>query len=122
MMSTNYNRGDVGIVPFTSATSDGALQKALPALVTPDPLVEGRFDDLITVGITPRIVETPKETEHRIVRWAEDFKHSGLIKTSVIWCEHIMTVPRGLVTRLFGHVPDETIKKIDKKLNWGVFK
>ena len=72
MMSTNYNRGDVGIVPFTFVTSVGALQKALPALVTHDFLIEGRFDGLIAVGITSRIVETP-ETEYKIVKWTEDF-------------------------------------------------
>jgi mRNA-degrading endonuclease toxin of MazEF toxin-antitoxin module len=34
----------------------------------------------------------------------------------IISCEYIMTVPRGLVARKLGHLPDETIKKIDKKL------
>ena len=72
-MSTNYNRGDVGIVPFPFVTSDGALQKALPALIPSNHPIDGRFDDLITVGITSRIVETPEETEYKIVKWAEDF-------------------------------------------------
>ena len=74
------------------------------------------------VGITSRIVETPKEMECKIVEGTENFKHSGLIKTPVVRCEHIMTVSRGLVARPFGHLPDETIKKIDKALNWEVFK
>jgi len=103
-MSTNYNRGDVGVVPFTFVTSDGALQKALPALIPPDPPIEGCFDDLITVGITSLIVETPKETEYTIVVLTGDFKYSWLIKTLVVWCEYIMTVPRGLVTRLFSGI------------------
>jgi len=115
-MSTNYNRGDVVIVPFPFVTSEGASQKARPALIISDHSIVRRFEDLIMVGITSRIVKNMKETEYRIVRGTEDFKYSGLIKTSVVRCEYIMTVPRGLVARRLGHLPDKTMKKIDKKL------
>ena len=115
-MSTNYNRGDIVIVPFPFVTSEGASQKARPALIISDHSIDGRFGDLIMVGITSRIVKNMKETEYRIVRGTEDFKYSGLIKTSVVRCEYIMTVPRGLVARRLGHLPDKTMKKIDKKL------
>jgi mRNA interferase MazF len=112
----NYNRGDVVIVPFPFVTSEGALQKARPALIISDHSIDRRFDDLIMVGIISRIVKDMKKTEYRIVEGTEDFKYSGLIKTSVVRCEYIMTVPQGLVARKLGHLPDETIKKIDKKL------
>ncbi len=115
-MSTNYNRGDIVIVPFPFVTSEGASQKARPALIISDHSIVRRFEDLIMVGITSRIVKNMKETEYRIVRGTEDFKYSGLIKTSVVRCEYIMTVPRGLVARRLGHLPDKTMKKIDKKL------
>ena len=112
----NYNRGDVVIVPFPFVTSEGASQKARPALIISDHSIDRRFNDLIMVGITSRIVEYLKETEYRIVEGTEDFKYSGLIKTSVVRCEYIMTVPRGLVARRLGHLPNKTMKKIDKKL------
>ncbi|MEA1869836.1 MAG: type II toxin-antitoxin system PemK/MazF family toxin [Euryarchaeota archaeon] len=112
----NYNRGDVVIVPFPFVTSEGALQKARPALIISDHSIDRRFDDLIMVGITSRIVGDLKETEYMIVEGTEDFKYSGLIKTSVVRCEYIMTVPSGVVARRLGHIPDETMKKIDKKL------
>ncbi len=115
-MSTNYNRGDVVIVPFPFVTSEGASQKARPALIISDHSIVRRFEDLIMLGITSRIVKNMKETEYRIVRGTEDFKYSGLIKTSIVRCEYIMTVPRGLVARRLGHLPDKTMKKIDKKL------
>ena len=116
----NYNRGDVVIVPFPFVTSEGASQKARPALIISDHSIDRRFDDLIMVGITSRIVKNLKETEYKIVEGTEDFKYSGLIKTSVVRCEYIMTVPRGLVARKLGHLPDETKKKIDKKLKLGL--
>ena len=115
-MSTNYNRGDVVIVPFPFVTSEGASQKARPTLIISDHTIDRRFDDLIMIGITSRIVKDLKETEYMIVEGTEDFKYSGLIKTSVVRCEYIMTVPRGLAARRLGHLPDETMQKIDEKL------
>ncbi len=115
-MSTNYNRGDVVIVPFPFVTSEGASQKARPALIISDHSIDRRFEDLIMVGITSRTVKNLKEMEYRIVSGTEDFKYSGLIKTSVVRCDYIMTVPRGIVARRLGHLPDKTMKKIDKKL------
>ena len=115
-MSTNYDRGDVVIVPFPFVTSEGALQKARPVLIISDHTIDRRFDDLIMVGITSRIVEDLKETEYRIVLGTEAFKHSGLAKTSVVRCEYIMTVPRRLVARRLGRLSEETMREIDKKL------
>jgi len=115
-MSTNYDRGDVVIVPFPFVTSEGATQKARPALIISDNSIERRFDDLIMVGITSRIVEDLKETEYRIVEGTEAFKSSGLAKTSVVRCEYIMTMPRRLVARRLGHLHDETMMEVDKKL------
>jgi mRNA interferase MazF len=115
-MSINYNRGDVVIVPFPFVTSEGALQKARPALIISDHSIDRRFEDLIMVGITSRIVEDLKETEYMIAEGTEAFKYSGLTKTSVVRCEYIMTVPRRLVARRLGHLPDETMKEVDKRL------
>jgi len=113
-MFTNYDRGDVVVVPFPFVTSEGASQKARPALIISDHSIDRRFDDLIMVGITSRIVENLKETEYRIAEGTEAFKYSCLVKTSVVRCEYIMTVPRRLVARR--HLPDETMKEIDKRL------
>jgi len=115
-MSTNYDRGDVVIVPFPFVTSGGASQKARPALIISDHSIDRRFEDLIMVGITSRVVEDLKETEYRIIEGTEAFKHSGLAKTSVVRCEYIMTVPRRLIARRLGRLPDETMKEVDKRL------
>ena len=112
----NYDRGDVVVVPFPFVTSEGASQKARPALIISDYTIDRRFDDLIMIGITSRIVENLKETEYRIVEGTEAFKHSGLAKTSAVRCEYIMTVPRRLVARRLGRLPEETMREIDKRL------
>lgn len=112
----NYDRGDVVIVLFPFVTSEGASQKARPALIISDHSIERRFDDLIMIGITSRIVEDPKETEYRIVEETESFKASGLAKTSIVRCEYIMTVLRRLVARRLGRLPNDTMKEIDRRL------
>jgi len=91
-------------------------RKARPALIISDHSIDRRFDDLIMVGITSRIVEDLKETEYMIVEGTEAFKSSGLAKTSVVRCEYIMTVPRRLVARRLGRLPEETMMEADKRL------
>ena len=108
----NYDRGDVVIVPFPFVTPEGASQKARPALIISDHSIDKRFEDLIMVGITSRVVEDLKDTEYRIVEGTEAFKHSGLAKASVVRCEYVMTVPRRLVARRLGRLPDETMKEL----------
>jgi len=115
-MFINYDRGDVVIIPFPFVTSEGVSQKARPVLIISDHSIDRRFDDLIMVGITSRVVEDLKETEYRIVEGTEAFKSSGLAKTSVVRCEYIMTVPRKLVARRLGRLPDEIMAEVDKRL------
>jgi len=112
----NYDRGDVVLVPFPFVTSKGTSKKARPALIISDHSIDRRFEDLIMVGITSRIVEDIKETEYMIIEGTEAFKSSGLAKTSVVRCEFIMTVPRRLVARRLGRLLDETMKEIDNRL------
>jgi len=112
----NYDRGDVVIIPFPFVTSEGASQKARPTLIISDHSIDRRFWDLIMAGITSRIVEDLKETEYMIAEGTKDFESSGLVKTSVVRCEYIMTVPERLVARKLGRLPDETMAEIDKKL------
>jgi len=39
----NYDRGDVVIIPFPFVTSEGVSQKARPALIISDHLIDRRF-------------------------------------------------------------------------------
>ena len=112
----NYDRGDVVIVPFPFVTSEGASQKARPALIISDLSIDRRFEDLIMVGITSRIEKDQKETEYRIAEGTEAFKYSGLAKTSVVRCEYVMTLPRRIVARKRGRLPDGTMNERDKGL------
>jgi mRNA-degrading endonuclease toxin of MazEF toxin-antitoxin module len=104
----NYKRGDVVILPFPFVTPDGTMQKARPALVISDHSIRRRFDDLILVGITSRRLDDVTEADY--------FEQSGLKKSSVVRCEYLMTVPKSLVTRKLGQLPNDIMKSIDKRI------
>ena len=112
----NCKRGDVVIVPFPFVTSEGAMQKARPALVVSNHLIRRRFDDLILVGITSQRIDDVIETEFLIEEDREYFEQSGLKKTSVVRCEYLMTVPKRLVARKLGELPENIMELIDKKI------
>ncbi len=113
----NYKRGDVVILPFPFVTTNGTIQKARPALVISDHSIRRRFDDLILVGITSQRINDVIETEFLIEENAEYFEQSGLKKSSVVRCEYLMTVPKRLVSRKLGELPENIMKLIDKKIN-----
>jgi mRNA-degrading endonuclease toxin of MazEF toxin-antitoxin module len=112
----NYKRGDVVILSFPFVTPDGTMQKARPALVISDHSIRRRFDDLILVGITSRRLDDVTETEFLIKESADYFEQSGLKKSSVVRCEYLMTVPKSLVTRKLGQLPNDIMKSIDKRI------
>jgi mRNA-degrading endonuclease toxin of MazEF toxin-antitoxin module len=112
----NYKRGDVVLLPFPFVTTDGAKQKARPALIISDHSIRRRFDDLILVGITSQRLDEVMETEFLIEEDAEYFRQSGLKKSSVVRCEYLMTVPERFVGRKLGELPDSVMKLIDSKV------
>jgi len=111
-----YNRGDLVLVPFPFVTKEGMVQKARPALVISDHSISRRFDDVILVAITSQRVEDIMETEYRIQEGTEEFRKAGLVKTSVVRCEYVMTLPAQMVARKLGSLDEGTLKEIDKRL------
>ena len=112
----NYKRGDIVILPFPFVTTSGTKQKARPALVISNHSIERRFDDVILVAITSQRSDDVSETEFLIEEETDEFKLSGLAKTSVVRCEFIMTIPKEIIARKLGKFPDKIMKEIDKRL------
>ncbi|MCX9083223.1 MAG: type II toxin-antitoxin system PemK/MazF family toxin [Candidatus Methanoperedens sp.] len=57
-----YDRGDIVILPFPFITTDGVQQKARPALIISDHIIERRFEDVILAGITSQRIYDIKQT------------------------------------------------------------
>lgn len=116
----NYSRNDVVILPFPFVTPIGTKQKARPALVISDHSIKRRFDDVILLGITSQRATNIKETEFLIEDSLPKFKETGLAKTSVVRSEYIMTIPKEIISRKLGHIPDILMKEIEKRLKLSI--
>ncbi|MCH8317585.1 MAG: type II toxin-antitoxin system PemK/MazF family toxin [Bacteroidetes bacterium] len=112
-MSTNYDRGEVVILSFPFITAKGTRQKARPALIISDHSIKRRHDDVILVAITSQKINNIIKTEYLIEKGTPAFDQSGLVKTSVVRCEYIMTVPNEIISRKIGKIPIKIMKKIN---------
>ncbi len=112
----NYKRGEIVIVPFPFVVTSGIKQKARPALVISEHSIQRRFNDLILIGITSQRIANIVETEYLIKDGTETFRQSGLVKTSVVRCEYVMTLPEGIIARKLGELPKDAMDEIDKVL------
>jgi len=112
----NYERGEVVTVPFPFVTISGTQQKARPALIISDHSIPRRFDDVILLGITSKRIDDIQATEYLIEDGTSEFIASGLVKSSVVRCEYVMTVPRQLIARKLGRLPKTIMDDIDKIL------
>jgi len=112
----NYKRGDVVILPFPFVTTIGTQQKARPALIISDHSIRRRFDDLILAGITSQRISDVMDTEFLIDEQAGCFAQSGLKKSSVVRGEYLMTIPKDLVARKLGELPEDVMKLIDERI------
>ena len=118
----NYNRGDIVILPFPFVTKTGMQQKARPALIISDHSIDRRYNDVILVAITTQRIDEIKQTELLIEEGNPDFKKTGLVKTSVVRCEFIMTIPAKLIVRKLGKLYESLQNKVDNilKLSLGL--
>ncbi|MCK4312046.1 MAG: type II toxin-antitoxin system PemK/MazF family toxin [Candidatus Cloacimonetes bacterium] len=118
----NYNQGDIVILPFPFVTQSGVKQKAHPALIISDHSIERRYNDVILVAITSQRIDEVKQTELLIEEVTPNFKQTGLVKTSVVRCEYIMTIPAKLIVRELGKLYESLQNKVDNilKLSLGL--
>ncbi len=116
----NYKRNDVVILPFPFVTPTGTKQKARPALVISDHSIKRRFNDVILIGITSQRITNIRETEFLIKDSSQEFKATGLAKTSVIRCEYIMTIPEEIISRKLGYISEPLMTEIEKRLKLSI--
>jgi len=118
----NYKRGDIVILPFPFVTQSGVKQKARPGLIISDYSIERRYNDVILVAITSQRIDEVKQTELLIEEGTPNFKQTGLVKTSVVRSEYIMTIPAKLIVRKLGKLYEALQNKVDNilKLSLGL--
>jgi mRNA interferase MazF len=105
-------RGDIVLadLPF----SDASGSKVRPALVVQNDANNRRLDDVILALVTSathRAVTEP--TQLLIDITTTDGRQSGLLHSSAVKCEHLLTLHQKLVKRVVGRLSDASMKEID---------
>ncbi|MFO8164275.1 MAG: type II toxin-antitoxin system PemK/MazF family toxin [Desulfatiglandales bacterium] len=109
----SYNYGDIVVVRFPFVLRNGSeIQKGRPALVISDDKVERRYNDVILAAITSQVPDDIMELE--LVVGPE--KETGLQKKSLVRLDFIMTIPKALISRKIGQLPDNMLKQAEKRI------
>ena len=97
-------------MPFT----DRSGSKIRPALVVQSDYNNARLEDVILALITRTTARaTTEPTQLLIDITTPDGKASGLLHTSAVKCEHLLTLHRSFILRAIGRVPDPLMNKIN---------
>jgi mRNA interferase MazF len=105
-------RGTVVLTPFPF--TDLTTIKRRPAVIVSK--VEPLKNDLIVAFISSVIFPNPSDTDLYIDFNDPDFKNTGLIKTSIIKADKLMTIEKQLFTGELGCLSDRLLRELDAKL------
>jgi mRNA interferase MazF len=107
----NVRRGDIVLADLPYSDRSGGKKR--PALVVQCDRNNRRLDDVIVVMITSVVRGVAAEpTQLLIDVTTPEGKRSGLLHTSAVKCEHLLTLHRQFVGRVIGHLPPEVMERI----------
>lgn len=107
-----YQRGDIVLadLPF----SDRSGSKTRPALVVQADANNQRLDDVILALITRSIHRSTSEpTQLLIDITTPEGRQSGLLHTSALKCEHLLTLHRRLIQQSIGRLSPAIMSKVN---------
>ncbi len=104
-------RGDVVLVDYPYSDRTGS--KIRPCLVVQSDHNNARLDDTIVVTITSQVARAAEPTQLLIDLATPAGRQSGLLFTSAVQCENILTVDSGYVTRRIGSLPPDVMLHVN---------
>jgi len=111
----NTRRGDVVLADLPYSDQSGSKRR--PALVVQCDRNNQRLHDVILAlitTVTQRAVSEP--TQLLIDITTPDGRQSGLLHTSAVKCEHLITLHQRFVGRVIGHLPPDFMRQVDQCL------
>jgi mRNA interferase MazF len=108
----SFQRGDLVLatLPFTDLSGS----KVRPALVVQCDRNNQRLDDVILAMITRTVHRATVEPTQLLIDLASpEGIASGLLHTSVVKCEHLITLHTTLLTRVIGRMPAGLMRRVD---------
>lgn len=110
---THYKQGDIILIPFPFTNLSTLKQR--PAFIISSDSYNKIHNDIIICAITSHIPETIEPFDYKMS--ADDIKHAGLPKTSLIKLDKIVTIDKRLARKRLGYVPAPTIKELLKRFD-----
>ncbi len=108
----SLKRGDVVLADL--AFSDASGSKVRPGLVVQGDANNRRLADVIVALITRNTQRASLEPTQLLIDVATpDGKRSGLLHTSAVKCEHLITVHQRLIQRTVGSLSANLMRQID---------
>jgi mRNA interferase MazF len=105
-------RGDIVLadLPF----SDASGSKVRPGLVVQNDANNRRLDDVILALVTSVTHRVATEATQLLIDiTTADGRQSGLLHSSAVKCEHLVTLDQRLVKRVVGRLSDAAMTEID---------
>jgi mRNA interferase MazF len=111
--STPYNQRDVVLVPYPFTNQQG--DKKRPALIISANWINNGTQDVILVGMTTVIPQTPLRDQVNLS--VRDLKMISLDRPCIIKTGKIFTIEKALVIKTLGHVSPETFQEVLRHLD-----
>lgn len=105
-------KGTVVLTPFPF--TDLTTTKRRPAVIVSK--VIPQKNDVVVAFISSVIPSRLSETDLLVDQNEPDFRNSGLLKTSVIKVDKLLTIEKHILTGEIGNLPERFIKELDKRL------
>lgn len=110
--TTNYNPGDVILIPFPY--TDLSTFKQRPCLIISSAAFNSSHPDIIAVAITSQVPEKPSVSEYRLS--PKEQLACGLPKPSIIKLGKIVTLDQRLIRKTLGNLQHASTKRVINKL------
>jgi mRNA interferase MazF len=104
-------RGDVLLVRYPFSSGTGA--KVRPALVVQNDQNNRRLTNVIVAAITTTTHRSGRATQLLIDATGAVGRHAGLLRDSVVTCENLATIDKGLILRNIGSLPDVVMDQVN---------
>jgi mRNA interferase MazF len=105
-------RGDVVLVDYPFSDRTGS--KVRPCLVVQNDRNNHRLDDTIVVTITSRVKQAVNEPTQLLVDISTpNGQQSGLLFSSAVQCENLLTVDCAFILRRIGSIPQDLMLKVN---------
>ncbi|MCI0334815.1 MAG: type II toxin-antitoxin system PemK/MazF family toxin [Planctomycetes bacterium] len=109
-----FARGDIILADLPYSDRTGS--KVRPALIVQNDRNNARLDDVIVAMITRTTTRTMESTQLLIDVTTASGTASGLLHTSAVKCEHLLTLHRTFIQRAIGRLSDPLMAQVDECL------